>query len=233
MDNQFRVLVIDDDDPSREVMELLLRKAGFCVQSVNNGADGVALVRDGAADLVLVDLFLPDKSGIEILREIRQLAPEIEVVVITGHASAQTAVTAMKEGAFDYITKPVNFDELKIVIAKARETQRLLSENVYLKKQLLERFQFNNIIGGSTAMQRVFERMQRILKTDSTVLLFGESGTGKELVAKALHHNGRRKAYAFVAVNCGAIPEALLESELFGHVRGVFHRGSPGQGRQV
>ncbi|MGB4599233.1 MAG: sigma-54 dependent transcriptional regulator [Trichlorobacter sp.] len=222
MDNQFRVLVIDDDDPSREVMELLLRKAGFCVQSVNNGADGVALVRDGAADLVLVDLFLPDKSGIEILREIRQLAPEIEVVVITGHASAQTAVTAMKEGAFDYITKPVNFDELKIVIAKARETQRLLSENVYLKKQLLERFQFNNIIGGSTAMQRVFERMQRILKTDSTVLLFGESGTGKELVAKALHHNGRRKAYAFVAVNCGAIPEALLESELFGHVRGAF-----------
>lgn len=222
MDDQFRVLVIDDDDPGREVMELLLRRAGFSVQSVNNGGDGVALVRDGVVDLVLVDLFLPDKSGIEILREIRQVAPEIEVVVITGHASAQTAVAAMKEGAFDYITKPVNFDELKIVISKIREKQRLLSENVYLKKQLLERFQFSNIIGSSTAMQRVFERMQRIVKTDSTVLIFGESGTGKELVARALHHNSRRKSHAFVAVNCGAIPESLLESELFGHVRGAF-----------
>ena len=222
MDDQFRVLVIDDDDPGREVMELLLRRAGFAAQSVSNGADGVAVVQEGATDLVLVDLFLPDKSGIEILKEIRQVAPEIEVVVITGHASAQTAVAAMKEGAFDYITKPVNFDELKIVIAKIREQQRLRSENVYLKKQLLERFQFSNIIGGSTAMQRVFERMQRIVKTDSTVLIFGESGTGKELVARALHHNSRRKSQPFVAVNCGAIPETLLESELFGHVRGAF-----------
>lgn len=220
--DQFRVLVIDDDDPGREVMELLLRRAGFSAQSVNNGADGVALVREGAVDLVLVDLFLPDKSGIEILQEIRQVAPEIEVVVITGHASAQTAVTAMKEGAFDYITKPVNFDELKIVIAKVREKQRLLSENVYLKKQLQKRFQFSSIIGTSAAMQRVFERMERIVKTDSTVLITGESGTGKELVTRALHHNSRRKTHPFVAVNCGAIPEALLESELFGHVRGSF-----------
>jgi len=222
MDDQFRVLVIDDDDPGREVMELLLRRAGFAAQSVSNGADGIDVVQEGATDLVLVDLFLPDKSGIEILKEIRQVAPEIEVVVITGHASAQTAVAAMKEGAFDYITKPVNFDELKIVIAKIREQQRLRSENVYLKKQLLERFQFSNIIGGSTAMQRVFERMQRIVKTDSTVLIFGESGTGKELVARALHHNSRRKSHPFVAVNCGAIPETLLESELFGHMRGAF-----------
>lgn len=222
MDDQFRVLVIDDDDPGREVMELLLRKAGFHAQSVNNGADGVVVARSGTVDLVLVDLFLPDKSGIEILKELRQVAPEIEVVVITGHASAQTAVTAMKEGAFDYITKPVNFDELKIVIAKVREQQRLRSENVYLKKQLLERFQFSSIIGSSAIMQRLFERMQRIVKTDSTVLIFGESGTGKELVARALHHNSRRKSHAFVAVNCGAIPETLLESELFGHVRGAF-----------
>ena len=217
-----RILIIDDDEPGRQVMELLLKKAGFAPLSAENGAQGVALVHEGRADLVLVDLFLPDKNGIEILREIRQVAPELEVVVITGHASAETAVQAMKEGAFDYITKPVNFEELKIVIAKACEKQRLLSENVYLRKQLQERFQFSSIIGGSAAMQRLFERMQRIVKTDSTVLIFGESGTGKELVAKALHHNGRRKGHAFVAVNCGAIPESLLESELFGHAKGAF-----------
>ncbi|MDK9717943.1 MAG: sigma-54 dependent transcriptional regulator [Trichlorobacter sp.] len=217
-----RILIIDDDEPGRQVMELLLKKSGFAPLSASNGAQGVALVREGRADLVLVDLFLPDKNGIEILQEIRQVAPELEVVVITGHASAETAVQAMKQGAFDYITKPVNFEELKIVIAKALEKQRLLSENVYLRKQLQERFQFSSIIGGSAAMQRLFERMQRIVKTDSTVLIFGESGTGKELVAKALHHNGRRKGHAFVAVNCGAIPETLLESELFGHTKGAF-----------
>lgn len=222
MNEQTRILVIDDDEPGRQVMELLLRKAGFLAISAENGSQGVALVCDGKADLVLVDLFLPDKSGIEILREIRQVAPELEVVVITGHASAETAVQAMKEGAFDYITKPVNFEELKIVIAKAREKQRLLSENVYLRKQLQERFQFKNIIGSSPAMQRIFERMQRIIKTDSTVLILGESGTGKELVARALHHNGRRSGRPFIAVNCGAIPETLLESELFGYTKGAF-----------
>jgi len=222
MNEQIRILVIDDDEPGRQVMELLLKKAGYAPLSAGDGASGIALVREGRADLVLVDLFLPDRNGIEILREIRQVAPELEVVVITGHASAETAVQAMKEGAFDYITKPVNFEELKIVIAKAREKQRLTLENVYLRKQLQTRFEFKNIIGGSPAMQRVFERMQRIIKTDSTVLILGDSGTGKELVARALHYNGRRKSHPFVAVNCGAIPETLLESELFGHAKGAF-----------
>ena len=222
MNEQTRILVIDDDDPGRQVMELLLKKAGYAALSAEDGATGIALVKEGRADLVLVDLFLPDRSGIDILKDIRQVAPELEVVVITGHASAETAVQAMKEGAFDYITKPINFEELKIVIAKAREKQRLTLENVYLRKQLQTRFEFRNIIGGSPAMQRVFERMQRIVKTDSTVLILGESGTGKELVARALHHNGRRKSHPFVAVNCGAIPETLLESELFGHAKGSF-----------
>ncbi len=222
MEEKPRVLVIDDDDSGRQVLELLLLKAGFITSTVDNGTDGISLVRAGEVDVVLVDLFLPDINGIEILKEIRQVAPDMEVIVITGHASAQTAVTAMKEGAFDYITKPVNFEELKIVIAKAREKQRILSENVYLKKQLQQRFQYSSIIGTSQAMQRVFERMQRIAKTDSTVLVTGESGTGKELVARALYNNSRRKGHAFVAVNCGAIPETLLESELFGHVRGAF-----------
>ncbi len=217
-----RILIIDDDEPGRQIMELLLKKAGFEPVSAGNGEQGISMVRNKKPDLVLVDLFLPDKSGIDILREIRQVNPELEVVVITGHASAETAVKAMKEGAFDYITKPVNFEELKIVIAKAIEKQRLMSENFYLRKQLQERFRFSSIIGDSLAMQRLFERMQRIVKTDSTVLISGESGTGKELVARALHHNGRRKGHAFVAVNCGSIPETLLESELFGHARGSF-----------
>jgi DNA-binding NtrC family response regulator len=144
------------------------------------------------------------------------------VIVVTGHASAESAVSAMKEGAFDYITKPINFDELRIVIGKALEKQQLLSENVYLRSQLEGRFEFSNIIGTSPAMKKVFERMTRIVKTDSTVLISGESGTGKELVARALHFNGARKHRPFIAVNCGAIPELLLESELFGHVRGAF-----------
>ena len=219
---QPRILIIDDDASSRQIMELLLKKSGYQIVSAPDGVQGMQFVHEGRADIVLVDLFLPDRSGIEVLRDIRHHAPEIEVVVITGHASAETAVQAMKEGAFDYITKPVNFEELKIVIAKAREKQQLLSENVYLRKQLQEKFQFKSIIGSSPAMQRVFERMQRIIKTDSTVLILGESGTGKELVAKAIHHNGRRKSHSFVAVNCGAIPESLLESELFGHTRGAF-----------
>lgn len=222
MEDRIRVLVIDDDDSGREVMELLLQKAGFSAITVDNGKAGIDLVKAREVDIVLVDLFLPDINGIEILKEIRQVAPDVEVIVITGHASAQTAVAAMKEGAFDYITKPVNFEELKIVIAKAREKQRLMSENVYLRKQLQQRFQYSSIIGSSQAMQKVFERMQRITKTDSTVLITGESGTGKELVARALYTNSRRKGHAFVAVNCGAIPETLLESELFGYVRGAF-----------
>lgn len=222
MQPQTPVLIIDDDESGRGVMELLLRKSGFDVRSAANGAEGRELIRKGGFDLALVDLFLPDCNGIDLLKDIREMAPEAEVVMITGHASAESAVMAMKSGAFDYITKPVNFEELRLVLDKAREKQRLLSENVYLRKQLRDRFQFDNIIGHAPAMQRVFERMQRIVKTDSTVLITGESGTGKELVACALHHNSRRKDKPFVAVNCGAIPESLLESELFGHVRGAF-----------
>lgn len=222
MEERFRVLVIDDDVPGRQVLELLLRKAGYDAVTVEYGSEGIQIVTDHEADLVLLDLFLPDMSGMEILDRIRKIAPEIEVIIITGHASAQTAVNAMKAGAFDYIVKPVNFEELKLIIEKAREKQRLLSENVYLKDQIKKKFQFSIIIGDSEPMQSLFERMERITRTDSTVLVTGESGTGKELVARALHHNSRRQGQPFIAVNCGAIPESLLESELFGHMRGSF-----------
>lgn len=222
MDDVIKILVIDDDDLGREALTMLLRSVGYEVSSAATGESALVLIDREQYQVIVSDLFLPDKSGLDILQNVQKNSPATEVIVVTGHASAQTAVRAMKEGAFDYITKPIDFDELKIVVSKALEKQKLLSENMYLRRQLKGRFEFNNIIGSSPAMNLLFERMSRIVKTDSAVLVSGESGTGKELVAQALHYNGTRKERPFVAVNCSAIPEALLESELFGHVRGAF-----------
>jgi DNA-binding NtrC family response regulator len=222
MSEPARILLIDDEQPSREALTLLLRGGGHQVSGAGTGASALALFRDERFDIVITDLMLPDMNGIDILTTIKEESPLTEVILITGHASAETAVSAMKQGAFDYITKPISIDELKIIIGKALEKSRLVTENVYLRKQLAERYEFDNIIGSSPAMQQLFGRMRKIIDTDSTVLLLGESGTGKELVAKALHFNGPRKGRPFVAVHCGAIPENLLESELFGHVKGAF-----------
>ena len=222
MDDIIKILVIDDDDSSREVLAMLLQSAGYEVTSAATAESALDLINREQYQIIVSDLFLPDKSGLDILPEVHRVSPATEVIVVTGYASAQTAVRAMKEGAFDYITKPIDFDELRMVVTKALEKQKLLSENIYLRRQLQGRFEFSNIIGSSPAMNLVFERMNRIVKTDSTVLVTGESGTGKELVARALHFNGTRRERPFVAVNCSAIPEMLLESELFGHVRGAF-----------
>jgi DNA-binding NtrC family response regulator len=222
MNNDINILVVDDDDSGREALTLLLRSVGYDVTSAATGESALDLIDLQQYQVIVSDLLLPDKSGLDILQHVQKVSPSTELIVVTGHASAQTAVRAMKEGAFDYITKPVDFDELKIVVAKALEKQRLLSENIFLRRQLQGRFEFNNIIGSSPAMNLVFERMNRIVKTDSAVLVSGESGTGKELVARALHYNGTRRDKPFIAVNCSAIPETLLESELFGHVRGAF-----------
>ncbi len=222
MNDIIKILVIDDDDSGREALTMLLCSAGYEVSSAATGKSALNLIDQEQYQVVVSDLFLPDISGLDILQNVQKISPSTEVIVVTGHASAQTAVRAMKEGAFDYITKPIDFDELKIVVLNALEKQNLKSENIYLRRQLQGRFEFNNIIGSSPAMNLVFERMNRIVKTDSAILVSGESGTGKELVAKALHYNGSRKERPFVAVNCSAIPELLLESELFGHVRGAF-----------
>jgi DNA-binding NtrC family response regulator len=222
MDDVIKILVIDDDDSGREALTMLLRSAGYEVASAATGASALDLIDRQQYQVIVSDLFLPDINGFDILQNVQKVSPSTEVIVVTGHASAQSAVRAMKEGAFDYITKPIDFDELKIVVSKALEKQKLLSENMYLRRQLQGRFEFSNIIGSSPAMNLLFERMNRIVKTDSAVLISGESGTGKELVARALHYNGTRREKPFVAVNCSAIPETLLESELFGHVRGAF-----------
>ncbi|NJD91284.1 MAG: sigma-54-dependent Fis family transcriptional regulator [Geobacter sp.] len=225
------ILLIDDEDGSRQALQLLL-KGSYAVTGVASGQEAREKLDTETFDIVITDLRLPDCSGIDLLKHIKGYHPATEVVLITGHASAESAVSAMKEGAFDYITKPLNMDELRMILVKAQEKRQLLTENSYLKDQLRDKFGFANIIGNSPAMQNLFALMQRIIRTDSTVLISGESGTGKEIVAKAIHFNSPRQDKPFVAVHCGAIPENLLESELFGHAKGAFtgaHREKVGK----
>lgn len=216
------ILFIDDETGSREGLTLLLEREGYLVEAVSVGEEAIRLLSRKSYDVIITDLFLPGVSGIDILKHVKEQRLPCNVILITGNASAETAVKAMKEGAFDYITKPVNFEKLKVIISKAVEKSRLVAENLYLRQQLRGKYKFDNIIGNSPAIQSVFARMEKILVTDSTVLILGESGTGKELVARAIHFNGLRKEKPFIAINCGAIPAELLESELFGHMRGSF-----------
>lgn len=222
MKDQPHILVIDDEPHNTEALILLLEKEGYKIDSAASGEEALDILEKRPFEIVLTDLFLPGVSGIDILKKVKEDAPQTNVIVVTGQASAETAVEAMKEGAFDYITKPFNFEKLKIQVAKAAEKSALVAENVFLRQQLRGKYKFNNIIGTSMPMQQVFTRMEKILHTESTVLILGESGTGKELVAHALHYNGQRKDKPFVAINCGAIPGELLESELFGHTKGSF-----------
>jgi len=222
MRNLSQILLIDDEAHNREALTLLLAGAGYQVQSAASGEEALKILQHTPFEVVISDLFLPGVSGIDILKQVKEDSPYTNVILITGNASAETAVEAMKEGAFDYITKPLNFEKLKILVAKALEKSRLVAENLYLRQQLRGKYKFDRIIGNSPAMQQVFSRMERIVHTDSTILILGESGTGKELVAKAIHYNGPRREKPFVAINCGAIPAELLESELFGHTRGSF-----------
>ncbi len=217
-----QILLVDDEPNNRDALSLLLTGAGYQVDAVGTGEEAIQILQQTPYAIVVTDLFLPGVSGIDILKKVKSEAPYTNVILITGNASAETAVEAMKEGAFDYITKPVDFEKLKILVAKAMEKSRLVAENLYLRQQLRGKYRFDNIIGHSPAMQQVFTRLEKIVHTDSTILILGESGTGKELVAKAIHFNGSRRNQPFIAINCGAIPSELLESELFGHVRGAF-----------
>nr|WP_320048205.1 sigma-54 dependent transcriptional regulator [uncultured Desulfuromonas sp.] len=222
MDKKCSVLLIDDDEQSCTTLGLLLKKSGYSVQISHSGEEGLTLLAKTPFDIVITDLRLPGMDGLEILKKVKEHNAEINVILITGNSSAESAVTAMKYGAFDYVTKPLNFDKLKVILDKAQEKLQLVAENRFLRQQLRGRYAFDNIIGTSMTMQQVFSRMQKVLHTDSSLLILGESGTGKELVAKAIHFNGPRKDQPFVPINCGAIPTDLLESELFGHIRGSF-----------
>ena len=219
-----KVLIADDEATMVQMVTELLRAEGHEVFPFTNGSAALDAVESVAPELVITDLYL-DKAkaqGLEILSKARSLTPPALVIVITGFGTIETAVEAMKKGAYDYLEKPFKLEELKLCVERALSYSEALSENVYLRKQLKRKYQFNQIIGDSRGMHEVFKMIERVADTDSTVLLLGESGTGKELVAKALHFNSRRQFATFVPVNCSALPESLLESELFGHRRGAF-----------
>ncbi len=216
------ILVVDDEKNTRLALNTLLKQDIFLPYSAASAEEAFDILKKHQFDIIITDLKLPQKSGIDLLKEAKRRSPNTSIILITGHATVQTAVMAMKEGAYDYITKPVKFDELKKVIYKALEKQALVKENIYLKELLYGKYDFSNIIGKSLAMQKIFNLIEKVADNDCSVLIQGESGTGKELVAKAVHYNSSRRNNKFVAINCGSIPSELLESELFGHVRGSF-----------
>ncbi len=217
-----RILVVDDEPSMRDMLRIVLRRDGYEVLLAENGREALACLQKEPIDLLLSDIRMPDVSGVEVLRAAKEMNRDIVAFMMTAFASTETAVEAMRLGAVDYFTKPFSMDELRLKVRQHLEASRLRQENLLLKRALNTRHQFSNIIGRSEAMRAVFATIEMVANTSSTVLVGGESGTGKELVARAIHFNSLRRDRPFVAINCGAVPETLLESELFGHVRGAF-----------
>jgi len=217
-----KILVVDDEQSMREFLDIMLKKEGYKVSLASNGDEVLKYIDKDIFDLVLLDIRMPKMDGIAVLKKIKSTSPETVVIMITAYASADTAIKAMKEGAYDYITKPFKVDEIKLIIKNALEKKHLQKENVLLKRVVRDRYVFDNIIGQSPKMLALYDLLEKVAPTKTNVLITGESGTGKELVAKAIHYNSPRKEKAFVTLNCGAIPEALIESELFGHMKGAF-----------
>ncbi|OGL41071.1 MAG: Fis family transcriptional regulator [Candidatus Schekmanbacteria bacterium RBG_13_48_7] len=217
-----KILVVDDDSFINKAISHILEQEGYIVDSCYDGEKAIQSLHEDAYDIVIVDIKLPNINGVEVLREALTLYPEIVVIMITGFATVDSAVETLKMGAFDYISKPFNAMELSIIVKKALEQKRLKTENRQLREELEKKYRFDNIIGNSMKMQEVYSLVRKVAKGNSTVVIYGESGTGKELIAKAIHYNSDRKDKQLISVNCGAIPENLLEDELFGHVKGAF-----------
>jgi len=217
-----RILVVDDELLTLELIVDNLREQGHTVDLASSGAEAMAKAKLKSYDIMLTDLAMPGMHGMELLTYFRQNYPDSEVIVLTGYGTIETAVEAVKKGAFDYLTKPVTSDEINLVLERLQELNTLKAENVLLRSQLQERYSFDKIIGQSPPMEGLYRTIHRVARTDATVLITGESGTGKELIAKALHFSSERENKPFVPINCGAIPEELLESELFGHEKGAF-----------
>ena len=217
-----RILVVDDEESIREFFQIMLKREGYQVLTAANGREGLECLKKNQIDLIISDIQMPEMSGLELLSKVKELDPEMVVLMITAFGSTEIAVDAMKRGAYDYIQKPFKIDEAKIVIHQALEKRSLKLENQQLKKELGTKYAFDNIIGSAPPMLRIYELVKRVANTKSSVLIAGESGTGKELIARAIHYNGPLKDKPFVTVNCGAIPENLMESEMFGHKKGSF-----------
>jgi DNA-binding NtrC family response regulator len=222
MSDEVQVLIVDDDEKMQNLLQKVLVRSGYSVSLAGNGEEAMERFEGCQFDIVLSDIRMPAMDGMALLKEIREKCPDTTVIMMTAFGTVDSAVEAMKEGAYDYISKPFKMDEVLIVLSRVVEEKRLRRELVSMREELAGRYSFDNIIGKSKPMQEVFDLIRRVAPTSATVLIRGKSGTGKELVARSLHFNSPRKDGAFVPVNCSAIPEDLLESELFGHVKGAF-----------
>ena len=217
-----RILVVDDEESIREFLEIMLRKEGYDVTCAEDGGVAQEILKKKNFDMVISDLQMPNVTGMELLQHVKESYPSTVFMMITAFGTTETAVEAMKMGAYDYITKPFKIDEVRINVANALRGQSLEVENRALKKELVREYEFQNLVGNSEVMHRVFDLIKRVSQASTNVLITGESGTGKEMIAKAIHYNGPLKDQAFITVNCGAIPESLMESEMFGHKKGSF-----------
>ncbi|NIM99710.1 MAG: response regulator [candidate division Zixibacteria bacterium] len=217
-----KILVVDDEESMCKFMEIMLKKEGYQVSTSQDGPTALERVKSEDYDLVIADLMMPEMSGLELLSRAKSVQPDLDFIMMTAFASVDSAIEALKNGALDYVTKPFKVDEIKIAVRKSLEQKKITRENVRLKKELQTESDFDRFIGNSPQIVKMKKMAKRIAKSDSTVLIEGESGTGKELIASSIHYHGPRSDKPFVTINCAALPESLLESELFGHVRGSF-----------